>query len=410
MTFWLTALFAAAIVAFVIVLTLLRGRLGGAPAAAYDLQVYRDQLKEVERDLARGTLTPEDAERTRIEVSRRLLEADRALRQAGGTARAPRGLTWAAGLVSGLVVLGGAWGLYSQLGAPGYPDQPLAKRKAAAQQARQTRPSQAEAEAQLPSNVQMPQVDQRHRDLVKQLREVLQTRPDDPRGLALLARNEAVLGNYRAAHAAQSKLIALKGADATAADFADLGEMLVLAAGGYVSPEAEAAFDRALRKDPQNPIARYYKGLLNAQVGRPDIAFRLWRDLLEDSPPDAPWTGAIRAGLPELAMRAGVDYRLPAAPDAPMPGPSEADMQAAADMTPEQRQQMIRGMVERLNDRLAREGGTAAEWARLIGALGTLGESDRARAIWTEAQQVFADRPEALGQLRQAARQAGVAE
>ncbi len=410
MTFWLTALFAAAIVALVIIVTLLRGRLGGAPAAAYDVQVYRDQLKEVDKDLARGTLTPEDAERTRTEVSRRLLEADRVLQQSGGTRRAPRTLTWAAGLLSLLVIVGGAWGLYSQVGAPGYPDLPLAKRKAAAEAARQSRPRQAEAEAQLPPDGQMQQADPRHLELVKQLRAVLKQRPDDPRGLALLARNEAAIGNYTAAYEAQSKLIELKGENATAREFSDLGEMLVLAAGGYISPEAEAAFGTALRKDRTEPVARYYTGLLYAQTGRPDIAFRLWRGLLADSPPDAPWVDAIRAGLPELAMRAGVDFQLPPAPGGGTPGPSTADIEAAADMTPQERQQMIRGMVERLNDRLATEGGTAAEWARLIGALGTLGEAERARAIWTEAQRVFAGQAEALGQLRQAARTAGVAE
>jgi cytochrome c-type biogenesis protein CcmH len=85
-------------------------------------------------------------------------------------------------------------------------------------------------------------------------------------------------------------------------------------------------------------------------------------------------------------------------------------MANAADMTPQERMEMIRGMVENLNDRLANEGGTAAEWAQLIAALGNLGETDRAAAIWGEAQQVFAARPDDLGTVRAAAERAGVAE
>ncbi|MBD3764142.1 MAG: c-type cytochrome biogenesis protein CcmI, partial [Rhodobacterales bacterium] len=81
-----------------------------------------------------------------------------------------------------------------------------------------------------------------------------------------------------------------------------------------------------------------------------------------------------------------------------------------ADMTEEERQAMIRSMVDGLAERLATEGGGAQDWARLIGALGVLGDTDRARTIWAEAQGVFADRPEDLAAVRAAARQAGVAE
>ncbi|MGC9371653.1 MAG: c-type cytochrome biogenesis protein CcmI, partial [Paracoccaceae bacterium] len=79
MTFWLIAAAAALLTAALLVLALLRGGRSQVPPAAYDLQVYRDQLKEVEKDLARGVVSREDAERVRVEVSRRILEADRAL-------------------------------------------------------------------------------------------------------------------------------------------------------------------------------------------------------------------------------------------------------------------------------------------------------------------------------------------
>ena len=70
---------------------------------------------------------------------------------------------------------------------------------------------------------------------------------------------------------------------------------------------------------------------------------------------------------------------------------------------------MIRGMVEGLSARLANDGGTSAEWAQLIGALGVLGDTDRARAIYGEAQVVFGARPEDLAIVRAAAERAGVA-
>ncbi len=66
-------------------------------------------------------------------------------------------------------------------------------------------------------------------------------------------------------------------------------------------------------------------------------------------------------------------------------------------MTPEDRMDMIRSMVDGLSDRLATDGGPPEDWARLINALGVLGDTEQAAAIWTEAQSVFADTPDGAG-------------
>ncbi len=65
-------------------------------------------------------------------------------------------------------------------------------------------------------------------------------------------------------------------------------------------------------------------------------------------------------------------------------------------------------MVERLGERLATEGGPAPDWARLIRALGVLGERGRAQAIFSESRQVFANQPDDIAALEDAARAAGV--
>lgn len=407
MAFWLTIIALAGIIAITLLVTMLRGRAGAVSPAAYDLQVYRDQLKEVEKDLARGIISEDDAGRTRVEISRKILESDKALKQGHDATRAPKAVTWAAGAVAVALVLGGSLALYDRMGAPGYTDLPIEQRKQAAEQARKTRPNQAAAEAQAPGATGLPAPDPKHVELVKKLREVVAQRPNDIQGLTLLARNEAALGNYKAAYEAQSKLIDLKQGDASADDYANLADMMVLAANGYVSPEAEAAVDKALNLDRTNGPARFYLGLLYAQTGRPDIAFNAWRGLLEDSKPDDPWVPPIRGGIEELAARAGVDYRLP--PAAGAPGPSAADMQAAGQMSPEERQQMIRGMVGKLADRLDSEGGSAAEWARLIGSYGVLGEADKAQAALDKASEIFADSPEDLATVRAAANGNGAA-
>lgn len=401
--FWAVAAGVAILVALTLILAARRHRGEVQGAAEFDLTVYRDQLAEIDRDLDRGVLPADEAQRLRTEISRRLLDSDRAAQampKAGAKTAGP-------GLAAIIVLLiAGSAGLYNHLGAPGYPDLPLQQRFAMSEELRTTRPSQAEAEAATPPAPSRTDVDPAFLDLMDKLRAAIIQRPDDIDGLTLLARNEASLGNFTSAVAAQTSLVEAKGASATADDKASLAEVMILAAGGYVSPETEAVLTRALAQDPQNGTARYYSGVMFAQIGRFDRAFVLWRGLLDEGPADAPWIAPIRDQLPEVAMRAGVNYTLPDPPR----GPSSADVAAAADMTAEDRQAMITGMVAQLGERLANEGGPAEDWARLITSLGVLGRTDEAREIYAEAQARFSGQSVALAGLREAATVAGVAE
>jgi cytochrome c-type biogenesis protein CcmH len=365
----------------------------GVTEPVTDVQVYKNHLAEIDRDVARGVATDVEAARMRVEVSRRILAADRERSLA-----VTRGH---AGVLAGVIalVLGGAvWG-YLQLGAFGYADLPLAGRIAMAEELRANRPGQAVAEAQ--AALPAPTVpDASYAGLMERLRQAVQDRPDDAQGLALLARNEAGLGNLAAARVAQTALIAAKGAAVTADDHADLAELLVASAGGYVSPEAEHVLEAALKLDAANPKARYYAGLMLAQVGRFDLSFRLWKPLVGL---DATWSPVLLAQIEDVAIRAGVNFVLPE--DA---GPTTEDMAAAKDMTPEQRQVMIQGMVTQLSDRLATEGGPATDWARLITSLTVLGQTDQARAILSEARTTFATNAPDLAVIDAAATEAGL--
>lgn len=409
MVFWIAAGGIALVVAALLLLALWRGRPGDAPPAAWDLQVYRDQLRELDRDLARGLIAPDEAERLRADIGRRVLEADRALASGGGATPAPRAATLAMAVALVLVLAGAVWTYADRLGAPGFPDLPIALRIEMADAVHRGRPDQATAMADAAAALRpaAPPADPAFLDLMAKLRAAVEARPDDATGLQLLARNEAGLGNFPAAMAAQQALLTLKGSDASAADHAALAELMILAAAGYVSPQAEAELTRALQIDPANEMASYYAGLMFLQTGRPDRTFALWAPLLDRSAPDAPWVAPLRAQLPAVAAEAGaINYRLP--PVGAPAGPSPDDMAAASAMTPEERQAMIAGMVEGLRARLATEGGPASDWARLITAYGVLGQTERARAIWVEAQDRFAARPADLEALRQAAVDAGV--
>ena len=218
-------------------------------------------------------------------------------------------------------------------------------------------------------------------------------RPDDVQGHTLLVQQERRIGNFAAAKTAQARVLTLKGDVINAQDLADMGELQVLSAGGYVSPEAEMSLRAALVQDTSNGTARYYIGLMLAQTGRPDQAFRIWDGLLRAGPEDAPWIPPIVAQIEELAELAGVRYSLPEIGSSAERGPSAEDVENARDMTPAERMDMIGSMVSGLSERLATDGGPARDWARLISSLGVLGEWERAQAIHSNAIEVFRKRP-----------------
>jgi cytochrome c-type biogenesis protein CcmH len=365
---------------------LLRGAARADRRASYDMQIYRDQLREIEADMRRGVLTADEAAATRAEVARRLLAAADAEAAGAAAGSAPRRLSRLAApaLATGLALA--ALGLYAWLGVPGLRDLPLEAR----------RPGQEAAEA-MAAAAGVPQaapaVDAEHAALVERLRGALEGRPDDVEGHRLLARSLGVLGRWPEARAAQARVVGILGGAAGAGDLVALAELMVLAAGGYVSPEATAALDRALALEPGDPLGRYYRGLAFAQDGRTDLAGALWGGLRAEGPPDAPWMAAVEAQLAALA---------------PPPGPSRAEAEAAAEMPEAERQAMIEGMVAGLAERLAAQGGPPEDWARLVRSLGVLGRGDEAAAIRDEARQAFAGDAAALALIAAAAREAGL--
>jgi len=181
------------------------------------------------------------------------------------------------------------------------------------------------------------------------------------RGLTLLARNEARLGNFPAARAAQTRILDIKGDQVTAPDLVGAIDIMVFGAGGFVSPEAEELIGQLITRFPANGAGQYYTGLTLAQNGRPDQAFPIWRRLLENGPQDAPWVPIIQQEITQVAAAAGVQYQPPG-----LRGPDADTIAAAEGMSDEDRQAMVQGMVEGLAERLATEGGTAVLiWARI---------------------------------------------
>ena len=364
-----------------------------------DVDVYAEQLRGLERDLAKGVLRDEEFAAMRAEIGRRMISAARASGHQPNPSAQDRGL-WAFAGGSILACLLGA-GLYSQIGAPSVPDSPIAERYAQSETLKANRLAQETAEARAPANDTATEPD--YVQLVTELRAALEARPGDIQGHELLAKAESRLGNFASAHQAQARVLELKGAEATADEWYAYAELLIMAADTYISREAETALREALRRDPNHKLALFRMGMYFDAIGRPDRTFGIWRKLLEAGPETAPYILLILRTITDLAQIAGVTYDPP-----PVKGPSAEDMQSAEEMSAEDRSAMIASMVTGLADRLATEGGPAPDWAQLIVAYGVLGETTSAREIFDEAVQVFAARPGDIEILQGAAQSAGI--
>lgn len=329
-----------------------------APAASgSDVEVYRDQLAELDRDRAGGLIGEQEAEAARVEISRRLIAAadDAEQNEAPGAPRRRR-----AAAIAGLVLLPlGAAALYIVLGSPHMPGQPQAARSDGPLEARSIESLVAKVEAHLESN------------------------PEDGRGWEVVGPVYMRLGRFDDAVKARRNALRLLGANATRE--ADLGEALTGLANGVVTAEAKAAFERALQFDAADFRSRYFIGLAAEQDGRRKEAAAIWSELLAHAPADAPWVGLVRESL------ARVDPTV-----APLKGPSADDIAAASGLSPEQRAEMVRGMVERLAERLSREGSDVEGWLRLVRAYMVLGERERAARAADDARKALAGDPDKL--------------
>ena len=331
-------------------------------ASGSDIAVYRDQLDEIERDRSAGQIGEPEAEAARIEVSRRLLAAADASQSSPSPGAETVWRRRAVALVALVLLPLGAAAFYLQLGSPQLPGEPA--------QARREAPSE-----------QQPIL-----ELVGRVEAHLEQNPDDGRGWDVLGPVYMRLGRYDDAVRARRNTLRLLGASATRE--ADLGEALTGAANGIVTAEAKEAFDRALALDAEDARSRYFVGLAAEQDGRPKDAAEIWQKLLASASADAEWASFVRESL------ARVDPAAAAA--APQPGPGPADVAAANTMSPEQRHDMIKGMVARLAARLKEDGSDVEGWLRLLRAYKVLGDKDQARAAADDARRALSSDPDKL--------------
>lgn len=328
-----------------VLLPLLRGARAAPPREAFDRAVYRDQLAELERDVARGMIGTEEARAARLEIQRRLLAQAEAAEMPVRTGRTP-----ALAAVLALLIAGGAVGFYLSSGQPGQPGLPIASRPADPEEA-QLRAALAELEARVAAE------------------------PNNGGAWLLLARTRAALGQWAQAAAAYRRTFTL--IPATPETRAAALETEVLAADGMVSPAIAQGFEAVLAQEADNPIARFYLAVAAAQAGRHADAINAFQMLAAELPEGAPVREEAARRIATSARAAGIPV-----PPLPPPAPPAQDAERAA---------MIRGMVDGLAAKLEKAPDDPEGWARLGRAYVVLGERDKALAAYARASALRPD-------------------
>lgn len=350
MFFWILVSVLTAAVAVVLLLPLLRGPRAAADDASHDAEVYRDQLEELKRDEAAGLIGAAEAELARAEIARRLIAATKAetARQTSGTGRRNR---LAQAFVIVLLPLVGLC-LYIATGRPDLPSQPLAQRLA--------NPGED-------INI-----------LIARAENHLMQNPDDGAGWDLLA--PIYYRNGRVEDAANAYAQALRTLGPSPERLDGHAETLITLANGVVTSEARAKLEQSLKLKADNPRAKYYLAVALEQEGKREEARAAFEALVKESPADAPWLPLVNRHIAALAQGGQGET---------LGNPSQEDMAAAEQMSAEDRQQMVGGMVESLAARLEENPDNFEGWMRIIRSYVVLDQRQKAEAALQTALKTF---------------------
>ncbi|TNE57627.1 MAG: c-type cytochrome biogenesis protein CcmI [Alphaproteobacteria bacterium] len=325
------------------------------------LEVYKRQLRELERDVEAGIVPAVQAEATRMEIERRLLAADKDLK---ASAKAPSALKnqqrviLAVALAIALPVI--SLTLYEGLGAPGYGDLPYKSR------------CEALGAAGPQSEVDMMQ-------LIDCLAVRMEENPQ-PEGLVMLGRSYMNLGRYADATRAYARAVEIGGPALEPLE--GLGISLLYLNQGQVTDSARVAFAEAVKLEGDTSLSKFYLAEYDYQHGKPLEALSAWVDLLEEIPRDTPMFGAL-----DDRIQRGIAEQ------------ESISLQSGGRGAPVAQSDQVKAMVAGLAARLEEDPHDLDGWLMLIKSYHVQGRDEEARQALSTATLTFVAEPQALQQI-----------
>lgn len=284
--FWISAGLLTLLALTIVCWPLLRRRQGSAASRrAINAAIYRDQLAELERDMANGTLSPADHATAREELERRILEdlGEEAEPMTTPPGRLPR---TALGLTVSLPLA--AVALYFVLGNPQALD-----------------PASHQVATQSAAEVEQ---------MVANLAERLRSNPDNPEGWAMLARSYKVMGRLDAAAQAFDKAGSFVESDPDL--MLDVAELSAEMNEGRVEGRGAELLRKVLKEHPDSPQALVLAGTDAYFRKQYPQALVHWEKVLAQLPPDSEEGQALAAGVAKVRslMSPQATTTTPAAP------------------------------------------------------------------------------------------------
>ncbi|WP_075290220.1 c-type cytochrome biogenesis protein CcmI [Pararhizobium arenae] len=345
MLFWIVVSVLTAAVAVALLLPLMRAEAQTDIPQSHDVEVYRDQLAELQRDQANGLISGDEAEFAKAEVARRLLAANEAVKATAPVSGRRANRIAQAAVIVFLPLLGLC--LYLATGRPDLPDAPLAMRLA--------NPGED-------INI-----------LIAKAEQHLVQNPEDGAGWDLLAPIYYREGRIEDAGAAYQNAIRILGP--TPMRLAGYAESLIALSGGLITTEAQDALRQSLAMAPDDPRSEYYLALALKQQGKTEEARTAFEALVRSSPKDAPWLPLVNSHLAELGGDVAQNDKAPG-------NPTQADVAAAQAMDGADRNAMIEGMVSSLAEKLKQDPDNFEGWMRIIRSYAVLDrKADAAEAL-----------------------------
>ncbi len=261
--FWVIAILLV-VIALVFLLPPLLGRGRNEPgpeSVDVNAAVYRSRLEELEREVADGTLDPEDFEQAKTELEREILESV----SSGETDQHGSGSSTAAALCVAVLLPALALGLYIALGSPsaiGW-KHPAVERGG------------VEMGAGAPDREALER-------MAASFAERLSENPDEGEGWLVLGRAYVMLERYDRAVDAFAKANALLGD--TPDVLVDYAEAEAMVNNNRFPAEARRRIDRALELAPRHEKGLWLGAFAAAQHGDIDAALASWKTLLESEP------------------------------------------------------------------------------------------------------------------------------
>jgi len=349
MTFWILIILVSAVAMGFVCYPLLGRNVSARSESDSEHTLYKARLSEIEKDLELSRLDEVAAQAARAEEARRLIKSsENAIALNQNTSN--KILVVVAALSLPLFSLP----FYLSVGSPQSAMAPTIAENAG------TQPSME--------------------DLLKVAERRLVTNPDDTNGWKVVAPVYMRMGRFDDAIKAYKNVLRVEG---DSPEFLlKLADVHIEQNQGQVNNTAQNLVSRVLAIDKENAIAKFYTGIIALQSDKPKETMRIWQRMLDEANGDEEWVPIIQGRIAELKSLEQTPV---------LPALDEATLEAAEDMSPEDRLEMIGQMISNLSEKLQENPNDKQGWQRLIRSYIVLDRREDAQTALENASKQFPD-------------------